>query len=279
MSVQTQSSVTLDAYPLGRTSPEYQRLRLQAKMWEPTTQRVLQEIGLCAGMRCLDVGCGPGEVMRLMGEMAGPAGQVTGIDLDGRLGREALDVLSATTNSRFKFIEANVEAIEAVPGQLFDIVYGRLILLYVHDLRALLRKLYAWTKPGGYIILQEYDMRPVDIFPTRQAADELARVILGTFEQSGCDIGLGSKLATCFVEAGLGHPDGTDVTGIVAPLEQMSGQLLGVYRSLLPRALQLGITSEVRSQVFLDEFDKMLNEPASYALMPLLISAWKRKPA
>src|SRR5512143_2557560 len=116
MSVQTQSSVTLDAYPLGRTSPEYQRLRLQAKMWEPTTQRVLQEIGLRAGMRCLDVGCGPGEVMRQMGEIVGPSGQVTGIDLDGRLGREALDVLSTTTDSQFTFVEANVEAIEAAPG-------------------------------------------------------------------------------------------------------------------------------------------------------------------
>ncbi len=279
MSVQTQSSVARDAYPLGRTSPEYQRLRLQAKMWEPTTRRVLQEIGLRAGMRCLDVGCGPGEVMRLMGELVGPSGQVTGIDVDGRLGREALDVLNATTNGQFTFVEANVEASEEVPGQPFDVVYGRLILLYVHDLRALLRKLYAWTKPGGYIVVQEYDMRSVDIFPKLQTWDEFERVLFGTFEQSGSDIRLGSKLATYFVEAGLGHPDGTDVTGMVAPLEQMSWQVLGVFRSLLPRALQLGITSEVQSQTFLDELSKMLNEPAFYTCMPLLISAWKRKPA
>jgi 2-polyprenyl-3-methyl-5-hydroxy-6-metoxy-1,4-benzoquinol methylase len=46
---------------LGRTSEEYRRLRWQARLWEPTTGRVLDQVGIGPGMRCLDVGCGPGE--------------------------------------------------------------------------------------------------------------------------------------------------------------------------------------------------------------------------
>jgi ubiquinone/menaquinone biosynthesis C-methylase UbiE len=65
---------------MGRTPEEYQRLRRQAKVWEPATMRVLREAGLRKGMSCLDVGCGPGEVMRLMGELVGHIGEPDGTD-------------------------------------------------------------------------------------------------------------------------------------------------------------------------------------------------------
>ena len=59
-----------DGYILARTEAEYQRLRLQAKAWEPATRAMLADAGLAEGMRCLDAGCGPGEAMRLIGRMA-----------------------------------------------------------------------------------------------------------------------------------------------------------------------------------------------------------------
>jgi ubiquinone/menaquinone biosynthesis C-methylase UbiE len=73
-------------YVLPRTSDEYERLREQARMWEPQTAALLDHVGLAAGARCLDVGCGPGETMRLMAEHVGPEGHVTGIDVDGAVG-------------------------------------------------------------------------------------------------------------------------------------------------------------------------------------------------
>ena len=83
---------SLDSYVMGHTSEECQRLRQQAKVWEASTMQILQRIGLREGMSCLDVGCGPGEAMRLMGETVGEAGHVTGLDVDGKLGHEMLEV-------------------------------------------------------------------------------------------------------------------------------------------------------------------------------------------
>lgn len=60
---------------LGRTSQGYQRLRRQAAMWEPATARVLGQAGIRPGMRCLDVGSGPGEVVRLLAELVGRTGR------------------------------------------------------------------------------------------------------------------------------------------------------------------------------------------------------------
>jgi len=49
-----------DGYVLARTSEEYQRLRRQARLWERVTAEALDRVGIGAGMRCLDMGCGPG---------------------------------------------------------------------------------------------------------------------------------------------------------------------------------------------------------------------------
>ena len=70
-------------YVMGRTSEEYERLRRQSELLDSITVTVLDRVGLGFGMQCLDVGCGPGEVMRLMAERVGPTGRVVGIDLDG----------------------------------------------------------------------------------------------------------------------------------------------------------------------------------------------------
>ena len=61
-----------DGYIHTRDADEYQRLRDQALMWQGATEALLGQIGLGAGMSALDVGSGPGAVMRLMANRVGP---------------------------------------------------------------------------------------------------------------------------------------------------------------------------------------------------------------
>ena len=75
-----------DGYVLSRTAAEYDRLVIQARLFQPFTDRVLAAAGLGDGMTALDAGCGPGEVMRLMGRRVGPTGSVTGVDIDPEVG-------------------------------------------------------------------------------------------------------------------------------------------------------------------------------------------------
>jgi ubiquinone/menaquinone biosynthesis C-methylase UbiE len=144
---------------------EYQRLRAQARLWEQVTARALDRVGTGAGMRCLDVGCGPGEVMRLMAERVGAGGRVTGLDNDGRAGREAVEVLRATVAGLFEFIQAGAETTGEPAGGPFDLVYPRLLLFHLRDPVAMLRKMYAWTRPGGVMLVQDWDCRTMDIVP------------------------------------------------------------------------------------------------------------------
>ena len=266
----------IEEYILHRTSEEYQRLRLQAKLWEATTQRVLQQAGLQVGMRCLDVGCGPGEVMRLMGETVGAAGHVTGVDVDGKVGQEALGVLEATSKSHFAFIESDIEATNDMPGAPFDLTFTRLTLIHLKDPVAALRKMRRWTKPGGVIVVQDFDFRTWDTYPKHQAAAEAIRVVYTVMEKGSLDPHLGYKLPTHFVEAGIGKPDGTDMTGLLTGFEVVGRMTQAVYNNMFPIAQKLGLTDEAQRQAIFKAIDEAVAAGTYTAASPLLVSAWKR---
>lgn len=106
------NATVTDEYILGRTAREYERLNRQSKVWEPITLRVLSQAGLKKGMHCLDVGCGTGAVMRLIGDVAGGEGSVTGFDMDESLGNYSVKMLNENGNSHYFFIPGNIEEIE-----------------------------------------------------------------------------------------------------------------------------------------------------------------------
>ncbi len=267
-----------DGYVLGRTSEEYQRLRRQARLWEQVTAQLLDRVGISAGMRCLDVGCGPGEVMRLMAERVGASGRVTGLDNDGRVGREAVEVLRAAVAGQFEFTEADAETTGEPPGGPFDLVYARLLLFHLRDPVAMLRKMYAWTRPGGVMLVQDWDCRTMDIVPRLATWAEFERVMYGVFDKAGRDPRIGLKMPLHLVAAGLGEPDGTDVAGQLRPLAEIGGLFQAVYQSMQPAGLRFGLTTEAAGQVFVAEITEAIRQRRGVGMSPLLVSAWKHKP-
>src|SRR5215475_8462288 len=237
-----------DDYILGHSLEEDERLLHQGRMQEPATRRVFHAVGLRPGWTCLDIGCGPGAVMQLMGELTGPSGEVTGIDRDTNAGREAVERLHATGTSRYRFVEADMESTDEIAGAPFDLTFARLALLHSRDPVALLRKMYSWTKPGGYVAVQDLHVSPINLYPKLEACSELLRVIIETCERSGQDMEFAFKLPVYFVEAGIGTPDGTDIHLPMTSLEPFMAHHKALCRSLLPRAIELGVTTQARMQ-------------------------------
>ena len=272
--------VLQDDYTLGHSAEEHDRLRLQGEMLEPGTRRLLHAIGVGSGWRCLDVGCGPGTTMKLMGEIVGPSGEVTGLDRDFIAGRQAVERLQSAGTCRYRFIEADVEGTDGIGEPLFDLTFARLSLLHVKDPVGVLRKMYSWTKPGGFVVAQDYYCRTMNLYPKLEAGSELIRVIHETSERAGQDMEFAFKLPVHFVEAGIGTPDGTDTELRTTSSEPFISMYITLCRSLLPRAIELGITTEARMRDVFQDLERAVAEgrPGS-SLWPAMIGVWKRKPA
>jgi 2-polyprenyl-3-methyl-5-hydroxy-6-metoxy-1,4-benzoquinol methylase len=265
-------------YALARAPEEYERLRAQARVWEGATGRVLDAVGLAPGHRCLDVGCGPGETMRLMAERVGPSGYVTGIDVDADLGETAIVMLQAHGHHQCRFRSADITSDDFIVDERFDVVYARLLLFHLPERVAVLRRLWKAVAPGGHLVVQDYDVRTTDVVPELESVEEFKRVVLAAFGAAGCDVHVGSRLPELFAHAGIGAPDGTDVAGRLEPLSGAQGLLYGVHSGLLATAIAHGITTEERAAAWRADLARDVERyPDRPTLWPLLIGAWKRK--
>ncbi|MGV1015224.1 MAG: methyltransferase domain-containing protein [Methyloceanibacter sp.] len=269
-------TINPDGYIHARDPQEYQRLRDQALMWQAATEKALDRIGLGAGMSCLDVGSGPGMVMRLMADRVGPQGHVTGIEIDGTLGAQALADLRAQGGAEFTLIEANLLELDTVPGAPFDLTFTRLFLMHMQEPVVALEKMAEWTKPGGTVMAQEFDFGSIAVEPPCPAMAEFNRLFEGVFRAHGRNLRAGRQLPVQFEAAGLGLPEGTLAEAKFLPLSQMADMLIGVYQGLFASAVELGIADTARAEAFKAEMAQAGADGRYYCLTPILIAAWKR---
>jgi ubiquinone/menaquinone biosynthesis C-methylase UbiE len=265
-----------DGYVHARDVNEYQRLRDQALMWQRATEEVLDRAGLKPGMSCLDVGSGPGAAMRLMANRVGPQGRVTGIEIDGKLRRQALADLRAQGGAQFELIEADMLKLDSPPGAPFDLTFCRLFLMHMQDPVAALEKMLFWTKPGGVVVAQEFDFGAIAVEPLCPAMAEFNRLFEGVFRGYGRNLRAGRQLPAQFEAAGLGLPDGTLAEAKYLPLADMAPMLIGVYQGLFASAAELGIAETTRAEAFKVDIAEAASDGRYYCLTPILIAAWKR---
>lgn len=260
---------------------EAERLRRQGRLVENMTRPLLEKIGLRPGMSCLDIGCGPGEAMRLMGEMVGDTGTVVGVDIDGTAGRSGIDRLHGEIECNFQFIEQDLSGLHPLPQGPFDLVFSRLVLIHLPDPIAMLRKMYEVTKPGGVILIQDYNGASFDIQPRPQHWNSIQKMwISAVAKAAGRDVSFGTKLPLHFVSAGIGTPDDMSATAYTGWLEDCGDWLLTTLEGLLPSALKLALVTEAEARSCIAEIETIVQTKHRYiVLSDLIMSAWQRKSA
>ncbi len=263
-----------DGYVLARTEAEYQRLRLQAKAWEAGTRALLTDAGAAPGWRCLDVGCGPGEAMRLIGQLTRPGGHVTGVDIDAALGAHMLAELHRSEGPDFAFIAGDATRLDTVPGAPFDLVFARLLLVHLTDPVTMVRRLGALVRPGGRLVLMDYDLSRLAARPEHPALDRAFAIIAGAFGSSGKHADAGLRLGTWLVEAGLPPVRGTRADALYGPIARLGPMVRAVLASLAPALPALGLATAEEITALQVEITTLEASDRHMGLGPLMIGAW-----
>ncbi len=268
-----------EEYLLGRTSEEYQRLERQAMLWQPLALRMIKETGLKEGMKCLDVGCGTGNVMRLMGSIVGKGGSVSGIDIDEKVGNEALNILNNIGDSVYYFESKDVMIPGAIEPGTYDFIYTRFVLIHQTDPVSMVRKLYDALKPGGTLLVQDYDMASIKVNEkTIGVVDYFRDLLIKIFTQTGKDPEAGMHLSIYFEEAGIGSPDGTDASSIITKALLFMQMIKAVALSMKPGITGLNLSTPDRFEQFIrDTEQKGIELGNYYYTWPMVNSAWKHK--
>ena len=82
----TTTSVPTETYLFERRSDlgdlESRRLHAIADLFDPATRRLLAQVGVARGWRCLEVAAGTGSVAAWLADQVGPEGEVFATDID-----------------------------------------------------------------------------------------------------------------------------------------------------------------------------------------------------
>ena len=266
-------------YVMGRSTAETDRLKRQSQLYDASTWQLLKEAGVCEGMKVLDIGSGAGNVSFVAASLVGARGSVVGVDSNPAVVAEAGRTAAALGLGQVSFRVGEINGIELERD--FDAVIGRLVLIYLPDPAALLRRLRDHLKPGGIMAFQDLDWGegPIAIPPSPLLAQAWGYV-KEMFRRAGLNNRMGLSLHGVFVKAGLPDPrmslfapvgGGADFDGY----DYMASGL----RSNLPHIVKLGVATE--EDVGVDSFAERLRAEVVAAqgvfALPTFVGAWSRK--
>jgi len=256
-------------YLLANQPSESERLQLQSRVWETAGRQLLSKVDGGSGGRVLDVGCGAMGWLRILSEWVGPSGQVLGTDIDETLLNAARSFLAAEGISNVELVvddlfESQLEA------QSFDLVHARYLIAPLGRPREQVASHRRLVRPGGSLVLEEWDLGSWHFNPRAPAAERLIRLLAEIFA------GLGG-------EAGRGLPELLRETGIEEPEIDAHVIALKPGHPYLRLPLQFSVALESRLLETLSEdelaslrreVDSELAEPGRWGTTFTLIQSW-----
>ncbi len=272
---QTQKSV----YVFGHSESELRRLIDQSQFFGGLTEQVFLSAGLASGMRVLDVGCGAGDVSFLAAKLVGASGRVLGMDKSSASIAVARERAEAAKLQNVTFIQGDVADLSLKDS--FDAVVGRLVLMYLPDPVAALRRMANHVRTDGLIIFHEMDTAGFRSLPYSPVFEKCAGWINETCRRGGIETQMGLKLYQTFLSAGLPAPQmilGARIEGGQnSPAYEYVAQTV---RSLLPMMEQFGVAKaeEVQIETLAQRMRDEVTTGGGVIVIPPLVGAWARKP-
>jgi SAM-dependent methyltransferase len=239
-------------------------------LFNPSTFRHAQAVGLSAGWRVWEVGAGGLSVPAWLVEQVGSGGRVLATDID----TSWLD----SGDTGYEVLRHDVGT-EPPPSGSFDLVHARLVLVHVPARAQALATMVAAVEPGGWLLLEEADpaLQPLvcpDAAGTEQVlANKLKHGFRTLLAQRGVDLAYGRKLPRLLRNAGLVEVQSDAYFPMGGPAcTELELATVGQIRDRLVRA---GIATDA-------EIERHLRNVATgqldLATSPM-VSAWGRKPA
>ena len=263
-----------DSYLWDNTlAEEKARLDAQAAIWDPYTKRYLEELGVDAGWRCLEVGAGTGTMTTWLADRVTPGGSVLATDIDTRF-------LAAVQHPSVEIRRHDITSDE-LEGT-FDLVYARMVLMHLADADAHLVKLAAAVRPGGWLLVQDVDLsfvespasKPYTWPPSNQRFSvKIMRALNNLLGLTGASPAYAKDHPTKLLTLGFQDVGAETVNRLVRG--DPEGPYPAAFERVMPYLVQYGGMTERDVQRRLQQ----LGDPGIAFSSGPMMSAWGRRPA
>jgi ubiquinone/menaquinone biosynthesis C-methylase UbiE len=203
------------------------------------------------GERILEAGCGSGVLCRMVAPYLVPGGEMLGVDV-------APDMIAAARRyaQGLAFpLRFETASGEGLPGSdaSFDAAFAARLLLHVPDRAAIVRELARVVRPGGRIVLMDWDFETVTV--DHSDRDLTRRLLHWRCDHHGGDNWSGRKLLDDALAAGL-SPETVAAASVIARDE--TAALTGTLRRSAAVARDGGGITPAEHDAWIGEIDERL---------------------
>jgi ubiquinone/menaquinone biosynthesis C-methylase UbiE len=251
-----------------------ERLRIIARVMQPTTRALLQRCGIRPAMRCLDVGCGGGDLAFDLARMVSPLGKVVATDIDQAKLEIARDEAARQRLSNVEFRLADI--ITEDPENDFALVHARFLLTHLPDPTRALTCIWKALRPGGIVVIEDIDFRGHFCHPDCPAFWRYVDLYTRTVAKRGGDANIGPRLPALLAESGfenvqmnVAQPAGA--TGEVKLIAAIT------MENIADAVVAEGLASAAEITEIVTELYEFAGAPGTVMSIPRVIEAWGTK--
>jgi len=264
-------------YALGSSPAERDRLRRQSAELAGHSATLLDRVGLGPGQAAADLGCGPSGILDLLAGRVGPAGRVTGLEINPANVALAREFAAAHGLANVEVLRGDARA-TGLPSGSFDLVHARTLLINITEPAGVVAEMVRLTRPGGWVVALEPDVAVSMCYPPHPAWDRLLELFMGVHREDDADPFIGRRVPALFRQAGLAGVGAEAVADIYPAGHSRRTIRIDLVRSMRPKILERKLADERE----LEELDRAarehLGDPDTLVLPHLLFLVWGRKP-
>jgi SAM-dependent methyltransferase len=261
-------------YTIDGGTPGKERLDVLARVCEPGTTALLDRVGISAGDRCLDLGCGGGHVTRELALRAGEKGFVLGIDVDATVLELARKDLRAAGISGVELRRADATELRESD---YNVAYTRFLLSHLAEPARVIQSMADALKPGGVAIIEDIDFSGYFCEPPHRAHDRWVQLYRETVRRRGGNADLGPKLPALLQRAGL-ERIGVSISQEYA-LEGEPKLIPALTLQRIAGAVSAeGVASAREVAQTIEELHALSTDTSTLMGMPRVVQAWGTRP-
>ena len=262
------------SYPIDSSrTHELNRLARQSEAWAPDAEKLLDAIGVAQGWHCLDLGCGPEGLTRVLADRVGTGGSVTGLEFNPDFVRIA--GLDAPGNVQIICGDAYATGL---PDAAFDLVHMRFLASTSGESDRLIAEALRLVRPGRWLALQEAAGTTLTCYPPLKAWTLLTEALVSLIPDAGGSDPAAHRFFRTLLDAGMEdvgyRPCIVGTKAGDAWAEFFPATCLTLRDAMIERGL---MTAEAFEEA-LAACKRHLAQPGTVWVSPMLVQVWGRKP-
>jgi SAM-dependent methyltransferase len=252
-----------------------ERLRVLARVMWPTTSALFSRVGIAPTARCLDLGCGGGDVTRALAGIASE-GFVVGTDLD----ETKIEIARAeAATAGVGNVEFRVDDVrQPASDERYDVVYARFLLTHLAEPAKALTTTVHRLERGGVLVVEDVDCSGHFCHPPSPAFTRYVEWYSKAAVARGCDPNLGPRVPGLLRDAGLG-----DVGVNVVQPAGLAGEVKLIapitMENVADAVIGAGLATPQEVSQTVEELYAFARADGTLLSLPRVVQTWGRRAA